>query len=762
MRTAAPWSPARRATLLSLAVLVVATLLPYPSLLTFGAVHVPDDLFVSDLFGAELPGNVTLGRTLRAGALPTWDPSVYGGTPIMAVPPMIALLFGCIRSPAAALDALLLFVLLGAAGGAFALARRLGASDAGAVLAGFAWAHSGVMTAQLRHLSIISTIAWTPLALVFLDRALAPPGPSAPRSGREAARELVAFALMLGWQALAGFPQAVYAALTAYAIWAVARLAPQARAGWVRVAALSLGFALACAAGLTLGAASLLPTRDLAALSGRSSGVSWDLASQRTYWPRAALGLLLPHVNGDASDGTYRGTDLFWESYAYVGLATAALAIGAMIAGWRGRAERTLTAIAAVAYLFVLGANTPFYRFAWEHLPMYRGFRLPTRYLFLVDLSLVTLAAIGLTRFERWYSARLAAPSADRRARWVAGAVVAIVVVDLCAWQPRQNPFVSAATWLAPPESARTLRAEPGLGRIVSLGASQAHLEAYNRGPGWRSVEPFFAQRESIEPNTNAYWGLDAADGYHPLAMRSSLFLWGHYGMLFGGAVGRLHHVGPRGVVVRPSFATLLAMQGVTHVLAPVAIRDDRFVRIPSPSSWQVYRLTDPLGRAWFADGAEAIADLREALLRAQRPGFEPRRTVLLRSPDVPVEPAAGESPRAAVSWRRPEAHRIVVEVDAPTRGWVVLAESWHPDWEVTVDGQIRPAVEAHLVGQAVRVGQGRHVLQWTFRGTALRRGIRVSLASLASLLALLIWSCRGSRNPVGLSRPTSALRPPR
>nr|MBK7065855.1 hypothetical protein [Deltaproteobacteria bacterium] len=105
MKIPAPWSPARGQSLLALTVLLVATLLPYPALLTFDAVHVPDDVFVSDLFGGELPQRVSVGRMLRAGSLPTWEPSLYGGMPLMGADPIGILCFGLIARPAAALDA---------------------------------------------------------------------------------------------------------------------------------------------------------------------------------------------------------------------------------------------------------------------------------------------------------------------------------------------------------------------------------------------------------------------------------------------------------------------------------------------------------------------------------------------------------------------------------------------------------------------------------------------------------------------------------
>ncbi len=747
-----PRSSEARATAVALAILAALTLLPHPSLLTLDAVHVPDDLFVSDLFGGELPLRASVGRMLRAGELPVWEPSVYGGAALLGIDLLGALCFGLISRVAAALDVFLLVVLLGAAGSAFVLARRLGASRSGAVLAGFAWAHSGVMATQLRHIGVVATFAWTPLALALLDRALEPASQEAPWDPSERRRRLAAFALVVGLQALGGFPQALLVAVLAYGAWTVARLAawprdPRGRLVTAPMAWLVAGFAVACITGFGIGAATLLPIRDAALHSERTVRMTAAFAPAHSAWLSRAFGLLSPHARGDASDGTYRDTDLFWESYAYVGLATALLAAFALFAGRRRRVERTLALLGIAAFLVSFGASTPLYRVAWEHVRTLRSFGLPTRFLFLVDVALVTLAALGLTHVERWYARRTTSPL---RARVLAAGIVALVVLDLCAAQRRQNPFVDGASWLAPPESARTLRREANVGRIVSLGAAAEHLEVYNRVPGWQSLAPFFAQRESLEPNTPALWGFDAADGYFVFPGRGPLFFWGRYGVLGSGAAARLHHAGPRTVTMHPMFARLLAMQGVTHVLSPVPLDDARFVRVPSASSWRVHRVPDPLGRAWFVDGVEPVHERSAALARALEPGFDPRRTVLLRDapPGIEAVPATGDAPGAVVHWRREAASRIAVTVDAPRAGWVVLAETWHPEWEVTVDGQRRPSIEAHVTGQAVRVDAGRHVLRWRFRGRAVRRGVALSLAfAVATGLAL-----RGARRSRGSS----------
>ena len=77
-------------------------------------------------------------------------------------------------------------LLLAAAHGAYGLARRFGADRAGAVLAGLAFAGSGYIACQLKHLAIVSTVVWLPVGLLLIDRALG----AACRADRQAADAL--------------------------------------------------------------------------------------------------------------------------------------------------------------------------------------------------------------------------------------------------------------------------------------------------------------------------------------------------------------------------------------------------------------------------------------------------------------------------------------------------------------------------------------------------------------------------------------------
>jgi hypothetical protein len=61
------------------------------------------------------------------------------------------------------------------------------------------------------------------------------------------------------------------------------------------------------------------------------------------------------------------------------------------------------------------------------------------------------------------------------------------------------------------------------------------------------------------------------------------------------------------------------------------------------------------------------------------------------------------------------EPDEIVVTVDAPRGGLVVLNEIMFPGWTVTVDGREATALRANYLLRAVEVGPGAHTIVWTF-----------------------------------------------
>lgn len=711
--------------------------LPYARLLTLRVVNLADDSFVADLLGGELPARTAVSRALRSGHLPLWEPAMYSGYPLFAgggaFDPLGAVLFTALP-PAAAYDAFLLLMLAVAGVGAARLARVLGASVQGAMLSALIWAHGGVLVSQWRHLGVLGTVAWFPLGLSLVEEAL---GPRSDGPGRD--RALLLLTAILGLQALAAFPQSLYACLLGYGLWALVR-ALSAHAG-ARARLVNLGrFTVACIVGIGVGAVQLLPMAELGALSSRHGGLSWELATRLRFWTPNLLALVVPYPFGDVSDGSYRGPDIFWESHGYLGICALPFALLALWSD-RRRAVWLLGALAVLGLLFALGPATPVYRLAFAVLPGLNGFRIPQRFLFVACGALAVLAGLGLTHAQRWWSERAGADRSRIDPSHVAAAVVLVTAIDLGVTQPRQNPLEDARFWLSPPAAVGAL-AHERVGRVYSMESSAVHKRAFELAHGWRDLAPYRAARELIQPNANLFWSLPTPDGYAGLPTREMEICWGAMSPTHDGIARSGYRVERDQLVPHAGFVRFLAMNHVTHVLAPMPVQSQRLEPMESGSWARLYRVRDPLPIAYFVGRAVAVPSDRAAARWMFSEGFSPRREVLLHhapGASAPSAPEAGPATLVEARVTRRSNAEIVATVDAPTAGWLVLAESWYPGWNATVDGRAAPVVRANIGQKAVAIPAGRHRVELVFRPRSLARGAALSGLALASLIAATV-----------------------
>ncbi len=727
----------RRAELLARVLASCAALLPYWPLLAFDTLVVTDDGFTSDLWNGELPGR------LLASTGATWTSALCSGTPIVSVDPASSALFRLL-SPAAALDVLLLAWLLVAAHGSFALARRFGASRAGAVLAANAFAASGYLVTQLKHLAIVGTVVWLPLALLCLDHALGPGTAARPETPGRRLGWLALFGCVFGAQALQGFPQSAYACGLLYAAYALASVlsrdagasSPQrSRLWWLAPAAL-----VAVLAGVA-GAATLLPLWELAQVSDRAAGGSLAWSVQYAYEPRNVLTFLLPYAYGDASDGSYTGASVFWEDYGYVGLVTFLLALYGCVRERGNRHVRFMATAALLSYLLVLGPATPIFGAAHALIPGFGLFRMPTRLLVITDFALCMLAALGLTRLTRDVAAaQAAAPGAARSAQLLAYGLCAVTALDLAFHQTRQNAFVDAQSWLAPPDVALALRAEPGVPRVFTPFHMDHHRAVYGSTAGWSDTRPYQLLRELLQPNANSYWGIASADCYAGVSASWHVDVWGDHSRI-SELVYRTIQPSPSALRLdaSPAFAKLMRAYGVTHVIAPFAIpalEPALRYRHGSAHDTRIYRIAGA-ARARVVGRATRAPNRDEAVARLLDPSFDPEREVVLS--DAPASVArdhAGGAGLARVT--RDAGSELAIEVQAQAPAYLVLADTFFPGWTATVDGESAPIFRANLSVRAVPVPAGTHRVEMHYRSPAQATGRALSAGAWLALLALL------------------------
>ena len=734
--------------LASRAFLTVGALAPYWHLLTLRVIFVTDGHFSSDIYNGELPGRVLVSEWIRAGQLPLWTTQICSGYPLIGAPadPLGLVLF-TLLPPAPALDILLIVLLLVAAHGTFSLARRFGADRSGAVLAGLGFAGSGYFATQLQHLSIMSTVVWLPVGLLLIDRVLSPTALAAPKpAGVGGGLLLATLGLVYANQVLAGFPQAAYICGLVYGSFALFRvLSDRERRGRIREwLPLVGGIAGALMLGAAAGAVVLLPLAELTSLTDRAGGLDFKWATLTNFWPPNIFTFFVPYIYGDGSNRSYIGPPPFWEQYGYVGAATATLAVYGAGREWRRPLVAFLIVLTVTSLLFILGPRTPVYYFAHVLIPGMSRFRAPTRFMIVLELGLVLLAAIGLTRVgselrQRWNGA-------TRLPRLIQIGVCVATALDLFIHQPRQNPFVPASEWLAPPRTAEIVRADTPAPRTYTPHHRAVHRRVHDgEAQGWTNVEPYFKLREMLQPNTGGgYWNVPSADCYVGLAPRWFVDVWAYH-YLEVGLIDDQAWMGfdDKRLFLGSAFVNLLPAYGVTHVLSPFPPQDPGLHLVSRESGVYVYRV-EGAARARIVRAARRVPDDVRAADRLRQSDFDPDNEIVLVDAPDSVHPTVEEtddgSPadatgRATITHE--DGRQLVVETVAPQDGFLLLADTYYPGWRAEVDGVPTPIYRANISLRGIALPKGQHTVTFTYEPASFFRGLWITVIALS---ALCLW----------------------
>lgn len=376
-----------------------------------------------------LPQRSVLAEALREGRLPWWSSAFGAGYPLLAegevgaLYPLNWLLYGLLPTTTAlTLSIVLHYVIAGT--GLFLLARVLRLSRSAALIGALSWALGGFCIAHLSHVSILTTVAWLPWML-WLTRMLFERPDAAVRAS-------LGLALVVGLQFLAGHPQMALLNLIALALFALAQACASApprlgRRVWLWLAAL--------AGGALLGAAQLLPSMQLGALSQRGGGLAGEFFISYSFHPLLLSTYLSPFALGNPyPEGSI-------ELMGYIGLLPLFLA---SVALWRSRRRMRwfFVALGALGVTMAFGRWNPLYAYL-ERVPVLNLFRVPARYLCWTSLSLALLAAFGWDAL----ASSTPVPWIRRSLRWLIPLAATLFALLVCVASAGADTEMLIACW---------------------------------------------------------------------------------------------------------------------------------------------------------------------------------------------------------------------------------------------------------------------------------------------------------------------------
>ena len=759
----------------------------------------------SDFLAEHLPAKIFLNREWReTGELPRWNPYHFCGTPFVHdvqvgifYPPYAVTYLVPEGAVGAALSWVIALHVLAA--GAFALgyARWRGLGEVGALVAavGFMLSAKWMTHLLLAGHTVTVGLAWLPLVLLGLERAIR--GGVWPAVGAG-----VAFALLL----LGTHPQwALYAGVFA-GVWTLGaalegagyfggpgeRNPARTRRAVRRWLACGLG-AVAVAVALT--AVQLLPTLEAAGQSTRTGGLGATASLKVGFF--ALLALVGPSAVYDPPSS--------WEVRGLLGVYWLAAALAAArVAGGRARFE-----VGVLVGLLVFSAGGAV---LVEWLPGFSLFRNPARMLLVAAFPLALLAGATTDALVRtgW-------PAVGRRVvrRFLLGVVLFAVAPSLLclgavlarreAQGPVWPPFVvywavvaatlSVVLWLLLPTGQGVARVRTRcwagvllaelVAPVAALPAVRPQAKIYppsrtshfltrQARPGvWRvmdrDVGSGIANKLSVfgvgSPAALIY-RLETPRGYNPLDVR-------HYREFVGHIIGLEAPVRGMDPVAQPIIPNFeVTHRGLFDLLnvryfstpAPQELDERAWTRIaqepepplipaipPNPPAhlppYFLFDNTTVRPRAFVVPEARPMPAGREqeALVACDF-----GRTVLLTTDTVPPVEGAGTPAPATVTEHRP--NRVTIAPGGP--GYLVLADVWYPGWVCRIDGREVPVHRANHAFRAVAVPAGAREVVFSFEPRSYRIGWWVSCGALGALVAFGVVN-RRLRFRLGRSRPS-------
>ncbi|ARN81467.1 YfhO family protein [Methylocystis bryophila] len=694
-----------------------------------------------------------LAHALHRGESPFWTPNVFAGMPQIADPqslifsPFFLLAAAIVPEPSFWLEDFIILAMLAMGGLALmAYFRDRGWHAGGALLAALAFAFGGSASWRIQHTGQIMSLAWLPVTLWLLARAL---------DGRSAlwgAAAGVSAAFMV-----LGRDQIAFLSVLLLAAYAVFRFATDA-ASWKTAIRPLVSGALA---GGALIAVPLLFTLLLAAQSNRPS-IDLDGAFKGSLPPGSFFTLICANlfgVDGPLKDFWGPPSQAFGTTDIYLARNMATIYLGALplvaLAASFGKrflapAEiRFFVAALAVLVIYALGRYTPLFA-AIFHIPGVDLWRRPADATFLIGVILALLGGYGLSLLLK----------GEARANLGALALLATLLLALCVGvavdkgrlaQVSGPLMIAAFSWalaIGVAIFAPRLASSQGVAALALIGAATALDLGVSNKPNESTALPPSQfdvlragtknetiallkeklkgqppdHRDRIElaaidfhwPNASLVHDLDHDLGYNPIRLK-----------LFEDTTGAIDHVAlpdqRRFSKLYPRYRSPISdLLGLRYIATGVPIEeiDPRLepgdvVEIARTKDAHVYEYSRALPRVLLPACVQR-ANFEDMMEDGVWPNVDFHETVLLEKPTMCRHAGTIHSGEARIASY--ENTRVVVDVVAPPGGgWLVLNDVWHPWWFAYVDGVETPVLRANVMFRAVDAPEGRHRIEFRF-----------------------------------------------
>lgn len=334
-------------------------------------------------------------------------------------------------------------------------------------------------------------------------------------------------------------------------------------------------------------------------------------------------------------------------------------------------------------------------------------------------------------------------PSVVVRLRWMAAAAAGFAVlltfIDLThtMTQSTLHPYADMPGLVdAHDRELRALQEQTLNARaLISARPLDAGMPA--NAAGLRGVRTAGAQRLPMTPDQRLWWSRLADGGAQT-------------GASIGAAAAQprlLNFMAVRGILATPESPLIARKWGENAPRLRPAL---------SGGSMQLLVNDDALPRAYWVPNWRPAESLEAAMTILDAPDFRPARTCVVQAGEKAAKALAAKVPESsedtdgaslacAILQDQPET--VVLHVNCPREGIVVLADTFAPGWRAEVNGNAVPVLRVNGLFRGVAVAAGDNTVTFHYRPLDFYAGLGISIVTAAALALLgLIRAIRGPR----------------
>lgn len=708
------------------------------------------------------------------GKIPLWNPYTFAGSPFLAYSessifyPLNLLFFVFPINQVFGYIFIISTMLAGLFTYLYATVIKIDKKSA--LLASVIFMFSGSLTSIIfpGHTFVHSAIVWLPLLLLIYEKAIQ----------KEKLLYASLASLPIALMVLTGFMQMVIYTIAISTLYFYFRYSNEAviKKSFFYSPKLLFFPLISVTLAFCLSSVQFIPSLELSNLSSRTSGVSYDFASDFSFPPKQIISLVLPHFFG--SPWTYWGKGNFWSECAYLGI------IPLMLAGLgfflkKNKYSLFFFILLIFSLLFSFGKYGAIFPFFYEHIPSFNLFRVPARFLYFYSFSIAILAAFGMSYLL------------ESKGRLHSKKIVAFIFYGLLALGAlllglslalSKNGYFLYETYILKNSYAvgidhkilyfLLVKDITLLSLLLSISSGMILLKMFAKIHKrnffivifvlivfnlWSFGLPFIQTRkaanppikkllEEIKKDRTRYRILDLSGEAIPYTTSMKIesvtgvspsylkdykdFLWlmgPHYKKEYDSilAINKLEN------------KTIAELLNIKYILSKEKIIDQDVMFIKKDSLY-LYQRKDTLPRVFSVPDALVIKDKKQLLDLLKSQKYDPKKIVLLdQMPSTPLHNKIGPAEFLFIKY---EPDEIVLKGTMKQSGYLFLSEIWYPGWKTYDNGAEIPVLKGNYIFRTLYLQKGDHEIKMVFEPLSYFLGKIISITTVLLFISCLFW----------------------